>query len=65
MWEMLITFNKICLVLTYNAEWCAASGEKKREMGGEGKGSGNGTSQPAAHLPLFPPAGLTIPLRTQ
>ena len=26
---MLITFNKICLVLTYNAEWCAASGEKK------------------------------------
>lgn len=24
MWEMLITFNKICLVLTYNAEWCAA-----------------------------------------
>ena len=34
MWEMLITFNKICLVLTYNAEWCAASGEKKGEMGG-------------------------------
>ena len=24
-------------------------------MGGEGKGSGNGTSQPAAHLPFFSP----------
>ncbi|MBQ3851311.1 MAG: hypothetical protein II751_04280 [Bacteroidales bacterium] len=25
------------------------------EMGGEGKGSGNGTPQPAAHLPFFSP----------
>ena len=32
------------------------------EMGGEGKGSSNGTPQPAAHLPLLLPAcGPTIP----
>ena len=31
---MLITFNKICLVLTYNAEWCAAYGVKREKMGG-------------------------------
>ena len=28
---------------------------KQGEMGGEGKGSGNGTPQLAAHLPLFSP----------
>ena len=61
---MLITFNKICLVLTYNAEWCAASGEKKGEMGGGLGRTVAGAFPLAAHLPLFPPAGLTIPLRT-
>ena len=34
MWEMLITFNKICLVLTYNAEWCP---RKRGEEGGDGR----------------------------
>ncbi len=44
---------------------CRKRGEE-REMGGEGKGSGNGTPHPAAHLPpLFPQAGPTIPRRTQ
>ena len=32
-----------------------AAGGNKGEMGGEGKGSGNGTPQPAAHLPFFSP----------
>ena len=30
---MLITFDKICLVLTYNAEWCTARGVKKEKEG--------------------------------
>ena len=62
---MLITFNKICLVLTYNAEWCAASGEKKGEMGGGVGRTVAGAFSFAAHLPLFPPAAPAIPLRTQ
>ena len=33
-----------------------AAGGNKGEMGGEGKGSGNGTPQPATHLPLLLPA---------
>ena len=48
---MLITFNKICLVLTYNAEWCAANGEKKGEMGGGEERAVAGTFSLAAHLP--------------
>ena len=31
------------------------TGGNRGEMGGEGKGSGNGTPQPAAHLPFFSP----------
>ncbi len=32
-----------------------AAGGNRGEMGGEGKSSGNGTPQPAAHLPFFSP----------
>ena len=35
-----------------NGEACR---REQGEMGGEGKGSGNGTPQPAAHLPFFSP----------
>ncbi len=42
-----------------------ASGEKKGEMGGGVGRAVAGFFSLAAHLPLFPPAGPTIPLRTQ
>jgi hypothetical protein len=54
---MLITFNKICLVLTYNAEWCATSGEKKGEMGGGLGCAVAGVFSLAAHLPPVPSGG--------
>ena len=54
---MLITFNKICLVLTYNAEWCVAGGEKKREMGGGLGRAVAGAFSLAAHLPPPVPSG--------
>ena len=43
---------------------CRMRGEE-REMGGGFGRAVAGAFSPAAHLPLFPPAGLTIPLRTQ
>ncbi len=38
---------------------------EKREMGGGVGRAVAGAFSLAAHLPLFPPAGPTIPLRTQ
>ena len=43
---------------------CRKRGEE-REMGGELGRAVVGAFPLAAHLPLFPPADLTIPLRTQ
>lgn len=43
---------------------CRKRGEE-REMGGELGRAVAGAFPLAAHLPLFPPADLTIPLRTQ